>query len=274
MLQFFRFYFNTVGLLFPKHSAKLLIQIFSTPRSRVIREKEIEVLNQAKKSKFSFQGKELSLHEWGSGERLAYLFHGWESNAGSLGAFVDPLLKKGYKIIACDGPAHGSSEGKEASLISFTHLAKELIRTKGKPEIAIGHSLGANVIMLLCYEEQLSIPKSVLISPVNRIVSVFEGFRELIGIQDSIYEEMIEIISERANYQLEALQFESLAAKAPFKQVLLMHDVGDQITGIKHSEDIAKANQTYKYVPIKGSGHYKILWHTDTLNQFNSFLSE
>jgi alpha-beta hydrolase superfamily lysophospholipase len=274
VLQFFKFYFNTVGLLFPKHSAKLLIQIFSTPRSRVIREKEIEVLNQASKSKFSFQGKELRLHEWGEGERLAYLFHGWESNAGSLGAFVDPLLKEGYKVVACDGPAHGSSEGKEASLISFTHLAKELIKAKGKPQLAIGHSLGANVIMLLCYEEQLSIPISVLISPVNRIVSVFEGFRELIGIQDKIYTQMIKLISKRANYQLEALQFENLAAKAPFRQVLLMHDESDQITGVKHSEDIAKANRSFKYVPIQGSGHYKILWHKDTLNQFKTFLRE
>mgnify|MGYP000426727854 CR=1 FL=1 len=273
MLKLFKFYFNSIGLLFPRHSAKLLIRIFSTPRSRVIREKEIQVLKQANTSSFNFQGKQLKLYQWGSGERLAYLFHGWESNAGSLGAFVEPLLKQGYTVIACDGPAHGSSEGKEASLISFTQLAKELIKEKGKPEIAIGHSLGANVIMLLCYEAQLSITKCILISPVNRIISVFEGFKELIGIQDSVYSRMIEIVSKRANYQLEGLHFEKLAQKTPFKQVLLMHDAGDQITKVNHSEDIAKANKDFKYVPINGSGHYKILWHQDTLNQFKTFIT-
>lgn len=267
-----RIYFNSIGKLFPSKTASYLIKLFSTPRSRVIREKEIEVLKKAKKERLKFEGEELAIYEWGQGSKYALLCHGWESNAGCLGAFVPLLIEKGYKVIAFDGPAHGSSEGKQATLISFTNVAKQVVKKYGLPEIAMGHSLGANVIMLLCYEEKITIDKCVLISPVNRIRSVFDGFKAIFKIPENIYQIMIEKISKRANYRLDDLLFEKIVSKTAYNQVLLMHDVEDKITAVSHSEAIAKNWKKAAYKPIQGSGHYKILWHDQTIEYVKEFL--
>lgn len=268
-LRLMRIYFNSIGRAFPNKSANQLIKLFSTPRSRVIRSKEIEVLKTAKTTWQIFQKEKIRIYEWGNGDKLALLCHGWESNAGSLGAFVAPLLKRGYRVVSYDGPAHGESQGKEASLITFTQVAKMVVKKFGKIDLAIGHSLGANVIMLMNYETQISIPKCILISPVNRIVSVFEGFKNIFKIPNSIYNRMVNLISKRTNYQLDSLLFEDIVLKSPYQEVLLMHDVADKITPVKHSEEIAKNWTEVSFKPIKGSGHYKILWHEDTLT--NSF---
>ncbi|MEQ8909855.1 MAG: alpha/beta hydrolase [Vicingaceae bacterium] len=271
-IRLLRAYFNSVGRLIPRHSAKFLIRLFSTPRSRVIRSKEVEVIESAQSEQFEFKGEKIKLYQWGEGEKYVLLCHGWESNAGSLGAFVAPLLERGFRIISYDGPAHGGSEGKEASLITFTQVAKKIVQHYGKPEIAIGHSLGANVIMLLAYEEQIAIPKCILISPVNRIRSVFEGFKAIFKIPNAIYAKMIEIISQRTNYQLDDLLFEKIAQESPLQKVLLLHDEDDKITAVKHSKDIASVWGKATFKPIKGSGHYKILWHESTLKNAVDFL--
>mgnify|MGYP000595598652 CR=1 FL=1 len=72
---------------------------------------------------------------------------------------VEPLLKKGYRVIAFDGPAHGKSSGKQASLLKFKDALLAIVQQYGTPSIAIGHSLGAMAIMLACSEVNIPIKK-------------------------------------------------------------------------------------------------------------------
>lgn len=273
-IKLLQLYFNSVGLMFKKKSAKQLLKLFSTPRSRVIRDKEIDILKQAHQSTFRFEGERIKTYSWGNGSKLALLCHGWESNGGSLGAFVEPLIQAGFSVIAYDGPAHGSSEGKQASLLTFKSVASEVIQRYGQPEVAIGHSLGANVVMLLSQSEQIEFKKSILISPVNKIQTVFEGFQQIFKIPDAIHEEMLELINRRSNYQVNQLHFSQVAKESAILEALIMHDRDDQITAFWHSESLNDAWDKAKLVPIEGSGHYKILWHPKTLQSALQFIEK
>jgi len=197
-----RLYFNSLGLLNKKASANWLIHLFTTPRARVSRKKELEILAKAKKSTLNFEGKEVKIYHWGEGKKYAMLFHGWESNAGSLGAFVDPLRNLGYHVLAYDSIAHGESEGQQANMVVFKNIAKKIIEKYGQPEIAIGHSLGANVIILLAAEEKLDFSKTVLISPFNQMKAIFLGFKSILKVPNSIYSVMVDKVSDRFNYNI------------------------------------------------------------------------
>ncbi len=273
-IKLLQLYFNSLGLLRKKHSAKQLLKLFSTPRSRVIRTKEVEVLKLAHQSIFSFEGEKIKTYSWGNGKQLALLCHGWESNAGSLGAFVEPLTKAGYSVISYDGPAHGSSEGKQASLLSFKAVASEVIKRYGQPEVAIGHSLGANVVMLLSQNEQIPFKKCILISPVNKIQTVFNGFKQIFKIPDIIHQEMIALINQKSNYQVNQLLFSEVAKDGAIQKALIMHDLDDKITAFWHSQSLSDAWEKAKLVPIEGSGHYKILWHPKTILTALNFIKE
>lgn len=273
-IKLLQYYFNSFGRLRKEKSAKQLLKLFSTPRSRVLREKEVDVLKQAHQSTFQFEGESIKTYSWGNGKKIALLCHGWESNAGSLGAFVEPLTQAGYSVIAYDGPAHGSSEGKQANLLTFKAVASEVIQRYGQPKVAIGHSLGANVVMLLSQSEQIPFKKSILISPVNKIQTVFDGFKEIFKIPESIHATMITLINQQSNFQVNQLHFSEVAKASAIQNALIMHDRDDQITSFWHSESLNEAWDNAKLVPIEGSGHYKILWHPKTLQYALEFIKK
>ena len=271
-IKLLQYYFNSLGLLWKKQSAKELLKLFSTPRSRVIREKEVEVLQKAKVEAILLDKERINIYQWGAGEKKVLLCHGWESNAGSLGAFVEPLNQLGYTVIAYDGPAHGSSEGKRASLLSFTEVANEVVNRFEGIEIAIGHSLGANVVMLLSENKKVPFKKTVLISPVNKIQTVFDGFKNIFKIPDEIHNEMIALINKQSNYEVNQLEFSQVAQRSAIEKALIMHDVDDKITAFWHSESLSKDWENAELFPIEGSGHYKILWHPKTLQKTLKFI--
>src|SRR5690554_5427238 len=271
-IKLLQYYFNSFGRFRKKQSAKQLLKLFSTPRSRVIREKEVKVLQSAKLDAIVFNGERIKIYQWGSGEKKVLLCHGWESNAGSLGAFVEPLIQLGYAVIAYDGPAHGSSEGKRASLLSFTEVVNEVVNRFEGIEIAIGHSLGANVVMLLSENKKVPFKKTVLISPVNKIQTVFDGFKNIFQIPDEIHNEMIALINKQSNYEVNQLEFSQVAQRSAIEKALIMHDVDDKITAFWHSESLSKDWDNAELFPIEGSGHYKILWHPKTLQKTLKFI--
>ena len=273
-ILFLRFYYNSLGLMRRQRSAEELINLFTTPRSRVIRQKETEVLEKATTDHIDFQGNKVKLYSWGSGDEYILLCHGWESNAGSLGAFVEPLVERGYKVIAYDSLAHGESEGRQSNMIIFKEIAKSIIRKLGKPKAAIGHSLGANVIVLLAKEEELDISKVILISPFNQLKAIFLGFKDILRIPGPIYSVMLDKVSERFNYNVREMEFGLVGHESPLQDILIMHDRDDKITPFSHSHTMAKRWKRAKLLPLEGSGHYKILWHQETLDRSFDFIDK
>jgi pimeloyl-ACP methyl ester carboxylesterase len=271
-LFFLNVYFNSLGLLFPKNSVKRLVKLFSTPRETVVRTKEIEVLKLAKKDFIQTSNYKIATYEWGEGEDFAILCHGWESNAGSLGALVEILNNKGLRVLAFDGPAHGASNGKQASLIQFKLVFLELIKQIGMPKIAIGHSLGANAIMLAASEENLNIDQTILFAPVNKVSKVFNDFKELLNIPPKLFYGVLDHLQSQTGYLLSNLNFEDIAPKTSLRDVLILHDQKDQITPVDHSIDISNNWKKSKFIPINGSGHYKILWNEYALKEVESHL--
>jgi len=261
MLQVFRTYFNSVGLLFPRTSAKQLMNLFSKPRERVLRTREMEVLNKAEKSFLRFGQEEIKVYQWGEGEKLAMLFHGWESNAGSLGAFIAPLMAKGYRIVAFDAPAHGGSKGKYSNLVYFKKSAKEMIREYGVPNVAIGHSLGACAIIMCAYEEKLHFEKTILLAPLNRLMSVFEEYQQILKIPEKLFHPFLKHFEEFTGYSFQSFYFHNYGKQTKLNEVLLFHDEEDKITSFSHATDFKQNWEAIRLEAIRETGHYRVLWN-------------
>ena len=260
IVKVFRVYFNSVALLFPKNSAKQLMNLFSKPRARVLRTRELEVLNRSQKSFFKFGKEEIKVYQWGEGKKLAMLFHGWESNAGSLGAFIDPLIKKGYRVIAFDAPAHGGSKGKYSNLVYFKKAAKEMIDEYGVPNVAIGHSLGACAIIMCAYEENLHFEKTILLAPLNRLMSVFEEYRQILKIPKKLYQPFLNHFEGYTGYSFRSFYFHNYGKQTKLDEVLLFHDEGDKITDFSHALEFEQNWNSIRLEAISKTGHYRVLW--------------
>ncbi|MEO1075318.1 MAG: hypothetical protein AAFX41_05055, partial [Bacteroidota bacterium] len=69
---------------------------------------------------------EIQLYRWpaaagttppGTSPKTALLVHGWEGDALNFVAFVGPLRKAGFDVVALDGPAHGASSGERTDAL-------------------------------------------------------------------------------------------------------------------------------------------------------------
>ena len=120
----------------------------------------------------------------------------------------------------------------------------------------------------------LDISKVILISPFNQLRAIFLGFKDILKIPEPIYGIMLDKVSQRFNYNVREMEFGKVGHESPLEEILIMHDRDDKITPFSHSHTMAKRWKKAKLLPIEGSGHYKILWHQDTLNHSFDFIDK
>lgn len=272
LLFLYRLYFNSLAHLNLNLSSKQLIGIFSYPRKRVVRKKEIAIISEARQTEISVNGLNLKMYHWGEGEKIALLIHGWESNAGSLGKFVEPLRDLGYRVLAFDAPAHGASPGKKSNLIYFKEAMKTVIEDYGIPHLCIGHSLGANTIIHGAFELKIPLEKVILISPLDRLMNVFEMYRDILRLPERVFKAFLDRFGRETGYDLESLHFHNLAEKSLIKKALILHDVDDKMTTFQNAESLAKNWSRAKLEAIEKSGHYSILWKDGVIAKAINFI--
>ncbi|MFF8731845.1 alpha/beta fold hydrolase [Streptomyces sp. NPDC015171] len=103
----------------------------------------------------------LHTHEWGTGDRIAVLVHGIMSDHRTWRRVAPVLADKGYRVIGVDLRGHGASGRGEYSPESW---AADLVETlPERPELAIGHSLGA--LALARAVERLAPARAVYCDP-------------------------------------------------------------------------------------------------------------
>ena len=76
------------------------------------------------------------------------ILHGFESTAINFEGYVEPLIKKGYEVLAFDAPAHGHSSGKRITAIVYRDLVEYVDEHYGPVRSYLGHSFGGFVLSL------------------------------------------------------------------------------------------------------------------------------
>jgi hypothetical protein len=99
----------------PAVAARLAERPFLTPPRYPAPDREREILARARPGSVRVAGRRIETWSWGVGPRIL-LVHGWGGRGGQLGAFVEPLVSRGFSVTAFDGPAHGASEGRVATI--------------------------------------------------------------------------------------------------------------------------------------------------------------
>lgn len=274
MLSAYRIYFGLLFLVQPKLGAKKAVKVFATPFTKKVRAKEKEILAKATMETYSYQGLPIRLYRWGEGAKTALLVHGWEANAGSLGAFVEPLVAKGFQVLAFDGPAHGSSGGKQTTLFQFAGLVAELIQ-EHSPEVLISHSFGSGSSIYALYSnKQLSVRKMIMLTTPNRMDEIFSDFTRLMKISDQGKEGIYDYLHSRFGKRVDEMDVSSMAPECNIEELLIIHSPSDKVLPFHCAEQVAaKLPRAILEAPIN-KGHYRILWDPATVERVNQFIHE
>jgi pimeloyl-ACP methyl ester carboxylesterase len=260
-----------VAALSPSLGARLLERIFLSPRRHPVPERERTWLETSERKFFESRGRRLSAWSWGSAGPAVLLVHGWEGRGAQLGAFVGPLLSKGFRVVTFDGPGHGISDGNRSSLIEMGAAVLDAARKLGPFDGAVAHSAGA-AATTLALRDGAPIERMVYVAPpadlgefLGRVAAALELPAEVLPIARRR-------IAERFGFRWEAIAHFHLA-QSMTAPMLVIHDSDDREIAVGDGVRLASLWRGSRLEVTSGLGHRRILREERVVSRAVGFLA-
>jgi predicted alpha/beta hydrolase family esterase len=229
-------------------------RIFLTPRRYPRPERERALLARAVRRPRDAQG--VASWQWGEGPAVL-LVHGWEGRGAQLGGFVDPLVAAGYRVVAFDAPAHGSSAGRSATLADYAEAIRSIGDAIGPLHGLIAHSFGAPSAML-ALSRGLRARAAVFVAPPAHMESAARGFAAAFALPPPVQAAMRAAIETRVGLRFEEIDPIRLAPRR-ITPLLVLHDREDPEVAFAAGSALAHAWPGAALHPTDGLGHRRIL---------------
>jgi pimeloyl-ACP methyl ester carboxylesterase len=258
----------------PDEFNDLLWQLICYPPKMSLRLQQEQLLNEAEK--FTLEVKDdyfanstllFNGFKWGNGHHKLLITHGWGSKAADFMEIITALKEvDDLQIIAFDAPGNGSSEGELSNLLLYIQAVKEIVINFGKPDIVIGHSLGAmaNIIALA----ELNITTSLLISiaPLIRLKENFEASMSAVEVPDAAQDNFLKSFEEK--FHKPAAHYNLIDLYSPGSQLThwVAYDQNDQVSAYRYLEEFLNSHTSVNSQNYDEVGHERIIKFPKVIN--------
>jgi pimeloyl-ACP methyl ester carboxylesterase len=202
---------------------------------------------------------------WGEGPAV-YFLHGWGGRRGQFDAFVEPLVHKGYRVVALDAPGHGDSGpgafgAGRGLLTEFCDALAAAIARFGPAHAVVGHSLGGLAIAVALLDG-LPAERAVMIAPAPDTPAYTVDFARRFGFSEGVRRRFMRRIERRVGRPM--ADFDVLARAretevTPLPRLLVVHDRADREVAFEDGRALAAAWPQADFVATEGLGHRRIL---------------
>jgi pimeloyl-ACP methyl ester carboxylesterase len=196
--------------------------------------------------------------------KTVLLVHGWGGWRGQVAAFVAPLTRDGFRVIAFDALSHGDSGPGEhgASHSSGGELTRSLEAVAsgiGQPYGVIAHSLGCAAVCRAYLGGTVTFEKLTLVSPSPDMRQVAASFARKLGFRKRATRMLTEEMEKRAHGKLAEFDIADMGATGALPDALVIHDAADKESPYRVSQDIAERWTGARLMTTEGLGHHRIL---------------
>jgi pimeloyl-ACP methyl ester carboxylesterase len=244
--------FAAASRVAPELTSSVAAELFSATRRTKPRPGERDVLASAASTRIA------GIQTWSWGEGPAVLLvHGWNGRATQLGAFVEPLLARGYRVVAFDAIGHGDSIGKRSSLPELANCIRQVVDELGGVYAVIAHSLGgAATTYAMAYG--LRVERAVFISPPADPREFVEVFGAALGVNDDVRARLRTRVERRLGVSMNDMQVYGFASRMS-TPLLVVHDRDDKEVPFEVGREIARSWPNAELFATEGLGHQRIL---------------
>lgn len=256
------------GDAIPSLSARMLALLFTRPMSRAPSARETGWMAASTPSRLSFEGGRLVVHTWGDGP-VVLLVHGWSGNASQLGLYAEPLVALGFRVVAFDGPAHGSSDGRLSSLPQFARAIREVADQVGPVSAIVAHSLGS-AATTLALSDGLDAERVVYLAPPEDLPGYLARLGRRIGFGPDIAVRAQRLLEARFGAPFEQARGRHLAPSMTAR-LLAFHDARDREVPHAEGQLLVDRWPGARLVTTDGLGHNRILADPGVADQAVAF---
>jgi alpha-beta hydrolase superfamily lysophospholipase len=264
---------NLLAVVSKKKAAEKAFEIFCTP-FRKSKKKAPPVFEKAEKLSFTFNNYTIRGYRWNHPSSKKFLIlHGFESSAYNFDRYVNPIIKKGYEVLAFDAPAHGKSSGKQINLPLYVNTIKEISVRYGPVDTYMAHSFGGIAVTLflesLPHNENTRL---VLIAPATETHTAVDSFFNFLQLNDEVRKEFDMLLERKGGMPLSYYSVRRAMKKIKAK-VLWLHDEDDDITPLKDALQVKKDHHpNIEFVITKGFGHRRIYRENSVFKKILEFI--
>lgn len=276
-----RLAFSSLGVVIPEPMAALAERLYFSPKRHRAPHRERAVLHEAEAFVVESDVGPLAawrwepVFPWETGDKgTVLLVHGWEGRASQLGAFVDPLLARGFRVIAADAPAHGHSPGDSVDLPMYARALRAIDAQVGGVDAIIAHSFGG-AATALALEDGLPARAAVLIAPPSSLERFADTFARTVGLTratEAIFRARLEERFGKEWWITYGL--DRRAANIHDVTALVIHDEGDKEIPVEEGASLARSWPGAELVVTRALGHRRILRDEAVVTHAVGFVDE
>lgn len=185
------------------------------------------------------------------------LVHGWGGHSGQFTGFVEPLLGAGFKVVALDLPAHGSSQGRVTNAFEMRRAVLDLVQHVGQPHAVLAHSFGA-MVTALAMNEGLAPKACGFVAPMTSFNYAVAEFSRTLGLSPKARARMVQHLEAEFGISAAGMEVAETASSRRLP-LLVVHDEGDTRVPLELGRSLVEAWPNAELHATFGLGHHRVL---------------
>lgn len=272
---------RTAGGVSPQWGAAIALPLFARiAKPRAVPADALPTMFKARRSTIRVPGMaragvDVAGYEWGDGDRVVALAHGWDGRAGQFATLVRELVAEGYRVVAFDAPAHGETPGSGAYLVDWTDVLAALAERHTGLHAVVGHSFGG-LAALVAAADGIAVDRIVTVAAPAEPDSLFAQFQAMLGLTAPVTAALRTRFATRY-FPGEA---DPLTRLSPLRRplpsgtgLLAVHDERDRMVPFAEHARIMRVNPGARALVTSGFGHNRILEVDPFLDAVIDFVS-
>jgi|APLak6261677638_1056118.scaffolds.fasta_scaffold04580_2 pimeloyl-ACP methyl ester carboxylesterase len=240
----------------PRHAVERAIRVMLTPPRQPFSDAELAVLEEASLMPVPLITGRLIAWRWGrAADPAVVLVHGWGGRGTQLRGFIEPLLARGFSVVAYDAPGHGMTGGAESSLPHVLQGLNAVLDHLGPVHAIVGHSLGG-AVAAMAMARRPAVKRGVLIAPPASLTDSSRRIADTLQWPEALRAAVQRRIETRFGLKWSEFEAELASGEQP---LLVIHDRQDREVPFGDGHRHARHWPHARILETSGLGHRRVL---------------
>ncbi|AZT85592.1 alpha/beta hydrolase [Marinobacter sp. NP-4(2019)] len=200
----------------------------------------------------------IPVYSWGQGPVILGV-HGWAGAGIQFGAWVNPLVEAGYRVVLFDAPAHGRAQGESTDLYEMADVTARVAASVGRVHGVLAHSLGC-IAVARAIADGLQANYLVMLAPPVSLAATMKSLGQQFGLSPEALSVHLQLMEEQFGASVwDKLDLEVLSLSLT-QQGLIVIDDDDTSVSPEESQRVAGNWARAEVLRTSGLGHHRLLW--------------
>jgi len=247
------------GRMAPEKAGRLVNRMAFRP-SRLAMPSRYEYLldNADSYTQLQHGARTIPVYSWGQGPVILGV-HGWAGAGIQFGAWVNPLVEAGYRVVLFDAPAHGRAQGESTNLFEMAEVVARVAASVGRVHGVLAHSIGC-IAAARAIADGLKPDYLVMLAPPVSLTAVMDNLGRQLGLSQDVLAVHLQLMEERFGKSVwEQLDLEALSQTLTQRGLMVIDDDDTSISP-DESERVFNNWENANVLRTRGLGHHRLLW--------------